>query len=202
MLDPVNIITTAGLLGVALVVFTESAFFFGFFLPGDTLLFASGIFALQGFFPLWLIILCIASASILGNSVGYWTGKKIGRKFFEREASLFFNKKRIYDAEHFYERHGAITIVIARFIPIVRTFAPIIAGVGQMKKITFIIFNIIGGFLWAIVVPSIGYYFGSLIPNSDRFLLPIVLLVIGISLLPVLFNAFRHFILRRHSHHE
>lgn len=196
MLDPINIITTAGIAGVVIVVFIESAFFFGFFLPGDTLLFASGIFALQGFFPLWLIILCIASASVLGNSVGYWTGRKIGRKFFEREASLFFNKKRIYEVEHFYERHGAITIIIARFIPIVRTFAPIIAGVGEMKRTTFIVCNLIGGFLWALVVPSIGYYFGSLVPNPDRFLLPIVLFVIGLSLLPVLVNGIRHFLSR------
>lgn len=193
MLDPIIIIKTAGILGIFLVIFIETGFFFGFFLPGDTLLFSAGIFALQGFFPLWAVVLAVALASILGNSLGYLTGRKIGRKLFEREASFFFNKKRIYEAENFYKRYGSFTIILARFIPVIRTFAPLVAGIGGMKKKTFIICNLIGGIVWATVVPLLGYLFGSLIPNPDRYVLPVLLLAVGASLLPFIFSAMRYY---------
>lgn len=194
MLDPILIIKTAGLVGIFLVIFAESGLFFGFFLPGDTLLFASGIFASQGYFSLSTLIVVCAFAAILGDTVGYWTGKKVGKQFFERETSLFFSKKRIYQAEHFYKKHGSATIIIARFIPLIRTFAPIVAGVAKMHYRTFAFYNTIGGILWAISVPSLGYYFGGIIPNPDKFILPIIMLVIGFSFLPFIVKLIHHFL--------
>jgi membrane-associated protein len=196
MLDPVTIIKTAGLLGIFLIVFSESGLPFGFFLPGDTLLFASGIFALQGFFPITTVIILVAIAGILGGHVGYWSGKKMGRKLFEKDLSFFFNKKRIIDAENLYKKHGAITILISRFIPFVRTFSPIIAGVGDMNKKSFNFYNIIGGILWAIVVPLLGYFFGHLIPNPDKFLLPVAFLVLLVSFMPFILKIFHHLFFR------
>jgi membrane-associated protein len=197
MFDPITIIKTIGLLGVFLAICVESGVFFGFFLPGDTLLFASGIFASQGLFPLAVVIAGCAVAAIIGDNIGYWTGKKMGRKLFEKSETLFFNKKRITDAEHFYERYGSITIIMARFVPIMRTFAPIIAGIGLMKYKTFFTYNIIGGVLWATIVPMLGYFLGSLIPNPDHYILPVVLFVLFISFAPVLGKVVHHVVTKK-----
>ncbi len=194
MFDPNIIIKAAGLIGISLVVFAESGLFFGFFLPGDTLLFAAGIFASQGLFTIEALIIVCAASAILGDTVGYWSGKKAGKAFFEKETSLFFSKKRIYQAEHFYKKHGSATIILARFIPIIRTFAPIVAGVAKMHYKTFVKYNTIGGILWASSVPLLGYYFGGLIPNIDRYIMPIIFLVIGFSFLPFMIKLIRHFL--------
>ena len=184
MLDPILIIKSFGLLGIFLIVFIESGLLVGFFLPGDTLLFASGIFASQGFFSISLLVLGASICAILGDNFGYWTGKKFGRKLFERSNSTFFNKERVYQAERFYEKYGRMSIVMARFVPVVRTFAPIIAGVANMPYKIFFIYNIIGGILWVSLVSLLGYYFGSLIPNIDSFLFPIFIFVIVLSFSP------------------
>jgi membrane-associated protein len=198
MFDPVTIIKTVGLLGIFLVICAESGVFFGFFLPGDTLLFSAGIFASQGFFSLPLLIIGCSVAAIIGDNIGYWTGKKMGRGLFEKDASFFFNKDRVYEAEHFYKKHGSITIIAARFIPVIRTFAPIIAGVASMRYKTFLIYNIVGGVLWALFVPMVGYYFGGLIPNPDKYLLPIAIIVIGCSfLIPVIMKVVYHSLTRK-----
>lgn len=196
MFNPTSIIETVGLLGVFIIVFCESGIFFGFFLPGDTLLFTAGIFAAGGYFSLPLLIAGSIVACILGDNVGYLTGKKMGRGLFEKDASFFFNKKRVYDAEHFYQRHGAVTIIVARFIPVVRTFAPIVAGVAQMHYRTFFVFNIIGGVLWATLIPLVGYYFGGLIPNIETYIFPILLVVLAISFLPFLLKLAHHIWIR------
>lgn len=193
-LTPTHIIEALGLIGVATAIFLESGVFFGFFLPGDTLLFSAGIFALQGFFPLVSVIVVCTIAAILGDSVGYWTGKKMGRALFEKNSSFFFNIKRIEQAEAFYKKHGALAIIMARFVPLVRTFAPIIAGVARMPYIKFLFNNVVGGLLWAASLPLLGYYFGSLIPNPDRFILPIVFLVIAASFAPILISLSKRFI--------
>ena len=190
MLDPVTLIKTVGIVGIFLVVCAESGVFFGFFLPGDTLLFSAGIFASQGFFALSVVIIGCSIAAIIGDNIGYWTGKKMGRGLFEQEASFFFNKDRIYEAERFYKKFGSITIITARFIPVIRTFAPIVAGVAHMKYKTFLSYNIIGAVLWATLIPTLGYYFGSVIPNPDKYLLPIVLIVVVLSfLVPVIMRV-------------
>jgi len=196
MFDPTVIIKTAGLMGVFFTIFAESGLLIGFFLPGDTLLFASGIFASQGLFSIQILILgCIVSA-IVGDSVGYWMGKSAGRKIFIRKDSSFmsFSQKHVDKAEHFYKKYGPMTIILARFIPVVRTFAPIIAGIAHMNYRKFLIYNIVGGIFWATSLPLLGYYLGALIPNPDRFLMPVIMLVLIISFLPFILKLAHHYL--------
>jgi len=192
MLDPVFLITTVGMIGIIFIVFAETGLFFGFFFPGDSLLFTAGILASQNIFNIYYLIIFCIIAAILGDSVGYWSGKKYGRALFERDAGFFFKKQRIYDAEEFFERHGKYTIIVARFVPIIRTFAPIVAGIGKMKYSTFIRYNIVGGIFWVTLMTTLGYFLGSLISNPDRYIIPIALLIIFISFLPILSKFIRN----------
>jgi membrane-associated protein len=182
--DPKLIVSTLGTLGVIAIVFLETGAFFGFFLPGDSLLFTAGFFASQGHLSLSLLLVFTFIAAVVGDSVGYAFGKKVGPSIFSKEDSVIFNKKHILKAEEFYKKYGKKTIILARFIPIVRTFAPIVAGVGKMDYKTFISFNIIGGFLWTWIMLWLGYALGSLIPNPDKYILPVIVLIIIISFLP------------------
>lgn len=179
-----DIITTGGYLALFLIVFAESGLLIGFFLPGDSLIFIAGFLASQDILNIWLLIPLLFIAAVLGDNVGYSFGKKIGPKIFTREDSLLFKKTHIEAARSFYKKYGAKTIILARFMPVVRTFAPILAGVGEMKYKTFFLFNIIGGALWTITLPIGGYYLGKIIPNPDKYLLPIVLAIIFFSILP------------------
>ena len=188
MLDPTTIIETVGLIGIVLIIFSETGLFFGFFFPGDSLLFTAGILASQGIFNIYILIILCILAAILGDSVGYWSGKKYGRKLFERDAGFFFKKKRITDAEKFYEKYGKYTIIVARFVPIIRTFAPVVAGIGKMHYKTFISYNIIGGIVWVSGVTVLGYIFGGMITNPDKYIIPIALLIIFISFIPIIFK--------------
>lgn len=187
-LDPAFLIETLGLIGVFSIVFAESGLFFGFFFPGDSLLFTAGLLASQGHFNVLLLWLGCVVAAIAGDSVGYAFGKKVGPKIFSREDSLFFHKKHIERTQAFYEKHGKKTIVLARFVPIVRTFAPILAGVGGMKYRTFFSYNIAGGLIWSTLLIGLGFVLGSAVPDIDRYLLPIVLVIITISFVPILFE--------------
>lgn len=168
------------------IVFAESGLLIGFFLPGDSLLFTAGFLASQHFLGMDITVLLIGFliAAIAGDSVGYAFSKKVGPKLFTKEDSFWFHKKNLAKAQHFYEQHGKKTIVIARFMPVVRTFAPIVAGIGNMNYQTFLAFNVIGGILWAIGLTIAGYFLGSLIPNIDHYLLPIVLGIIFLSIAP------------------
>ena len=186
LLDPLIIIKTLGLLGVFLIVFAESGLLFGFFLPGDSLLFTAGLLASQDHFSMAWLMVGVAIAAIVGDSVGYYFGKKVGPKIFTREDSLFFHKKHLEHSRRFYEKYGIKTIILARFVPVVRTFAPILAGVGQMHYQTFVSFNVIGGLLWTISLTGAGFVLGNFIPSADRYILPIVLLITFFSFLPIL----------------
>ncbi len=191
MLDPVLIIKTVGLIGIILIIFAETGLFFGFFFPGDSLLFTAGIIASQGIFSIYYVLIFCIIAAVLGDSVGYWSGKKYGRKLFERDAGFFFKKKRIKEAEDFYEKYGKYTIIIARFVPVVRTFAPIVAGIGSMHYGTFIFYNIFGGVFWVLSVTLLGYLFGGMIANPDKYVIPIALVIIFISFIPILVKIIR-----------
>ncbi len=184
MFDLISLIKTAGYLGIFSIVFAESGLFFGFFLPGDSLLFTAGFLASQDY--LNIVILAAGSfiAAVAGDSVGYAFGRRVGPSLFTKEHSFFFNKNYIERSRAFFARHGKKTIVLARFVPIVRTFAPILAGVGTMEYPTFLFYNIIGGLLWAVGLSLLGYTLGSVVPDIDRYLLPIILLIIFVSLLP------------------
>jgi len=192
LLDPIFIIKAVGVIGIILVVFAETGLFFGFFFPGDSLLFTAGIFASQGYLDIGILLLGCIIAAILGDSVGYWSGKKYGRQLFDRDQGFFFKKKHLYDAEIFYEKHGKSTIIIARFIPIIRTFAPIVAGIGNMKYLSFISYNIFGGIFWVTALLLSGYFLGGIIPNPDKYIVPIAFLIIVISFLPVVFKMIRY----------
>ncbi len=191
VIDPKSIISAFGTLGVIIVIFAETGLFFGFFLPGDSLLFTAGFFASQGFLPLGWLLLGSFVAAVLGDSLSYAFGKKVGPAVFTREDSFFFRKEYIAKAQHFYEKHGGQTIILARFMPIVRTFAPVVAGIGGMRYRTFIAYNIIGGLAWTAALSLLGYGFGSLIPDPDRYILPAVILIIVISALPALRQIFK-----------
>ena len=190
--DMVSFVKAAGLIGIFLVVFAESGLLIGFFLPGDSLLFTAGFLASQGYFGIVpLIILCFLGA-IIGDSVGYSFGKRMGRKIFRKEDSLLFHKDHLRKAEVFYERHGGKAIVLSRFMPVVRTFAPIVAGVGKMHYRTFLFYNIAGGALWSLGLTGLGYFLGSAIPNVDRYLLPIVGAIILLSITPPVLHMWRN----------
>ena len=155
ILDPMTIIKTMGLIGVFFIIFAESGLFFGFFLPGESLLFTAGFLASQNYLNISFLVWGCFVFAVFGDNVGYWFGKKIGPKIFNREDSVFFHKKHVQSAQNFYEKYGNKTIFLARFIPIVRTFAPIVAGVGKMKYINFISYNVLGGFIWVIFLDKL-----------------------------------------------
>lgn len=182
-IDLVALIEAVGYFGVFAIVFAETGLFLGFFLPGDSLLFVSGFLASQDLFSLPVLIGGLFISGILGNLVGYEFGKRVGVKLFSREDSLIFKRAHALKAQAFYDKHGPKTIVLARFMPIVRTFAPIVAGVASMKFRTFFFYNVVGAFLWTSGLVLLGYSLGSMI-DVDRYLLPIVLVIIVLSFLP------------------
>lgn len=191
-IDLIAFIQALGYLGVWVIVFAESGLFFGFFFPGDSLLFTAGLLSSQGLLNIWVLVPLIISAAILGDFVGYWFGAKVGPKIFTREDSFFFHTQHVERTRSFYEKYGTKTIVLARFIPIVRTFAPILAGVGNMHYGTFLRYNIIGGVLWGAGVTLLGYFLGAIIPDIDQYLLPIILLIIGVSFLPIIVEMLKN----------
>ena len=184
-LDPRDLLVNFGTIGLFLIVFAESGLFFGFFLPGDSLLFTAGLFAAQGTLNLPLILVGCFIAAVAGDQVGYVFGQRVGPALFKRPDSKLFKQEYVERARAFFEKHGPKTIVLARFVPILRTFAPILAGVGRMQYRTFVSYNLIGGFLWAVGVTLLGYWLGNLIPDIDAYLLPIIAVIIALSFIPI-----------------
>ncbi|MFA5997617.1 MAG: VTT domain-containing protein [Candidatus Paceibacterota bacterium] len=185
-IDIVSLVQTFGLIGLLVIVFVESGVFFGFFFPGDSLLFTAGLLASQGMLNIWALLLLVPLAAILGVNFGYWFGKKVGYKLFIREDSFFFHKNHIARTRAFYAKHGAKAIVLSRFIPVVRTFTPILAGVGEMPYGVFMKYNILGGLLWTTSMLGLGYSLGAVVPDIDKYLLPIIFAIIVISFLPII----------------
>ncbi len=188
-LDLISLIKTFGYLGIFATVFLESGLLIGFFFPGDSLLFTAGFLASQGFLDITILIIGCFTFAVLGDSIGYFIGSKLGPKIFTKDNSIFFQKKHLERAQSFYDKHGGKTIILARFVPIIRAFAPVVAGAGNMNYKRFLAFNLIGGVLWAIGVTSAGYFLGSLIPDVDKYLLPIIGLIIIASILPALHHV-------------
>lgn len=187
--DLPTMIKTVGYVGLFAIIFSESCF--AFFLPGDSLLFTAGFLASQGFLDLGLLNALLIVAAIAGNQVGYAFGYRVGPRLFSREDSLLFHRKHLDRTHEFYERHGGKAIVLARFLPIVRTFAPIVAGVGRMNYQRFVFFNVVGALLWIVGLTVGGYLIGNLIPDVDRYLLPIIVLIIAVSLAPSVWHVYR-----------
>lgn len=190
--DLVGLIKTVGYAGLFVIVFAESGVLAGFFLPGDSLLFTAGFLASQGFLDIKILMLLLAPAAVLGDSFGYAFGRKLGPKIFNKEDSILFHKHYLIKAEKFYEKHGGKTVTMARFMPFIRTFAPIVAGAGKMEYSRFLLFNIVGGVIWVAGVSGAGYVLGNRIPGVDKYLLPIIGLIIFVSVLPSLFHILRN----------
>ncbi len=185
------LIQSVGYIGIFLIVFAESGLLIGFMLPGDSLLFTAGIFASQGFFNVWLLCLLTFIAAVLGDNVGYAFGKRVGPRIFTKKDSLFFHQKYIDKSQDFFDKHGGKTLILARFTPIVRTFAPILAGVGKMEYKRFFFYNVIGAVIWAIGVTLLGYFLGSLIPNPDQYIIPGIIIIVAVSVLPSIWHVIR-----------
>lgn len=179
-----ELIKAIGYVGVFGIVFAESGLLVGFFLPGDSLLFTAGFLASQGFFNIWILTIGSFIAAVVGDSVGYSFGHRVGKKLFQKENSILFHKDNLLKAKVFYERHGGKTIILARFMPIIRTFAPIVAGMGDMQYRSFLFYNLIGGFFWSIGLSVTGYTLGSVIPDVDKYLIPIIGIIVIVSVLP------------------
>jgi len=192
LLDPLIIIETLGLLGVVLIIFAESGLFFGFFFPGDSLLFTAGFLASQNIISIWALLIFCFLAAVLGDNIGYSFGKKTGPLIFNKEESIFFHKKHIEKARIFYERYGKKTIILARFIPIIRTFAPIVAGAGNMNYRSFFIYNLFGGFVWTWGMLLLGFLLGNIIPNAEKYLTLIIFFIIFISFIPAILEFIKH----------
>ena len=193
--DLEGLILAIGLLGLFAIIFAESGLFFGFFLPGDSLLITAGVLASAHpeQLPILLVITVCFVAAVTGDAVGYAFGYRIGRRLYERPESRFFKKSHLLAAEQFYERHGGKTIVIARFLPFVRTFAPIVAGTARMSYRRFALFNFTGAILWAIGLPLAGYALGEAFGEQlDRYLLIILVVVVALSVLPTAIHIFRN----------
>lgn len=190
-IDLIAFIKAIGLLGLWAVVFAESGLLIGFFLPGDSLLFTAGFLASQGFANIWVLAAGCFVAAVLGDNVGYAFGRRVGRRIFEREESLLFNPRNLRRAEQFYETYGAAAIVLCRWLPAIRTFAPIVAGAGLMRYRRFLVANVLGAGLWAVGMPLLGYFLGSVIPGADRYLIPIIAAIIILSFLPPLVAGLR-----------
>jgi membrane-associated protein len=186
-----EIVAAIGYIGVFSIIFAESGLLIGFFLPGDSLLFTAGFLASQGFFDIHMLVLGCFIAAVGGDSIGYFIGKKWGRKLFNKKDSMLFRHDHLMTAENFYEKHGGKTVILARFIPVIRAFAPVVAGIGKMNYITFLAYDIVGGLLWAVAIPYLGYYLGRSIPDIDKYLLPAVGLIVILSISPSLFHALK-----------
>ncbi|MBI4631656.1 MAG: VTT domain-containing protein [Chloroflexi bacterium] len=184
--------STVGYVILFAIIFAESGLFFGFFLPGDSLLLTVGLLASRGFMSMWVLLPLLFIAAVLGDNVGYWFGAKTGPRIFTREESLLFKPKNLLAAKAFYEKHGGKTIVLARFMPFIRTFAPIVAGAVEMNYRSFFIYNLLGGALWAIGVTVLGYlvgFFFGQVEGMDKYFTLVVIAVIFISALPAMMHV-------------
>jgi len=189
--DLPGLVQWAGLFGLAAIVFSETGLLVGVFLPGDSLLVTAGLFAAKGYLNVYALAPALTLAAICGNSVGYFIGRATGPRVFKRENSLLFNKNHAMRAHEFYEKYGKKTIVLAQFMPVIRTFAPVTAGVAGMQFGTFIAYNIFGAFLWIWTMVGIGYFLGNYIPGIDQHVEIVVVIVVFISLLPGIIGGIR-----------
>ena len=186
-----DLIRWGGYVVLMAIVFCETGLLVGFFLPGDSLLITAGLVAASGTLDIWLLNALLIPAAIIGDSVGYAIGYRAGPHLFTKEQSLLFSRKHLLRTREFYERYGGKTIVLARFIPLIRTFAPVVAGIGQMEYRRFLFYNVFGGVLWVASLTWAGYLLGTLIPDISRYIHIVVLVVIALSMVPVVIELWK-----------
>jgi membrane-associated protein len=189
-----ELIRIGGLIGLILIVFAETGLLVGFFLPGDSLLITAGLFAARGDFDIVALNVTLIAAAIIGDATGYWIGRRTGRALYSRPDSFFFRREHLRITHEFYERHGGITIVLARFIPILRTFAPVVAGVGEMGYRKFATYNIAGGIAWVMSMTLAGYILGNIVPDIESRIHIVVAIVIALSLMPPAYASFKAYL--------
>jgi len=189
--DVEGIIRWGGMAMLLLIVFAETGLLVGFFLPGDSLLVTAGVFAAAGHLDIWTILIAVSIAAVVGDQVGYFIGLRTGPRIFTREDSLFFKRAHLMRAHAFYEKHGGKTIILARFVPVIRTFAPVVAGVAEMNYRHFVTYNVVGGVLWVWGMSLIGYSLKHVVPDIDRHIHLVIAVVIFLSLLPPIIEYFR-----------
>ena len=182
------LIKWAGYVGLTIIVFAETGLLVGFFLPGDSLLVTAGLFSAQGLFNVYFLGALLNLAAALGNSVGYWIGRGTGPRIFTREDSLLFSKKNVYRAQEFYAHHGWKAIILAQFIPIIRTFSPVVAGVGVMPYRKFLLISVVGTIVWVWSMLFTGYFLGTYVPGIDKHVEILVLVVVFVSIMPGLIS--------------
>ncbi|MCI0568825.1 MAG: VTT domain-containing protein [Acidobacteria bacterium] len=186
-----ELIRLGGILGMFVIVFAETGLLIGFFLPGDSLLVTAGLFAANGQLDIVQLNLALMAAAILGDATGYWIGYRAGMAIYNRPDSFLFRRKHLTAAHQFYEKHGGKTIIIARFMPIIRTFAPVVAGAGTMSYPRFAVYNVVGGIGWVASMTLTGYFLGRAVPDLDKHLHLVVAVVIFLSLLPAIIAYLR-----------
>jgi membrane-associated protein len=193
LVNPESIIRYGGIYLLLFVVFAETGLFVGFFLPGDSLLFTAGLLCSTGILQIHpaLLLILIMVAAITGNMVGYYFGKKVGPMLFKRKSGLLFRQEHLVMANEFYKKHGKKTIILSRFLPIVRTFAPIIAGIVKLEYHKFFLYSVIGAFFWVNILVLTGYYMGRYIPETKEYLGYIVIFLIVITTIPFVINAIK-----------
>lgn len=185
-------VASVGYVGLFLIVFIETGLFFGFFLPGDSLVVTAGFLASQGYFDVGILVCVFIVSAILGYAVAYWLGRYFSEWLLRRRDSLFFKKRYLQEAKLFYEKHGPLALVVGRLLPIVRTFVPIAAGLAGMPSRRYMLWNVIGGLLWGGGLCLLGYALGELIPNAEHYILPCVIAIIILSLLPACWHLYKH----------
>ena len=191
LLNPHHLIETFGTIGILAVIFAETGLLIGFFLPGDSLLFTAGLLASQGKLNFAVIAIGCFVAAVAGAQTGYFIGRRVGPALFRRPDSRFFKAEYVSRAEDYFAEHGNRTIVLARFIPVIRTFSTVVAGVSRMDVRAFFLYNLAGGFLWTLGVTTAGYFLGKTVPSIDKYLLPIIAVIVIVSAIPVVLEARR-----------
>lgn len=188
MFNPQHLVESGGLILVTLIIFAESGLFFGFFLPGDTLLLSAGVFASQGKLPLVLLIVLLCIASIVGDNLGYQIGRSMGKRLFHKKDGLLFRHAYIVRAERFFERFGSKAMLLSHALPVMRTFVPTVAGVGKMDRKKFIFFDALGDIGWVVIVILFGYWFGKRLPQLSRFMPYTILAAFLFSFTPMIYH--------------
>jgi membrane-associated protein len=190
-LNPLAIVQAGGYVGIALLIFAESGLLIGIFLPGDSLLFAAGLLSAGGFLNPGALAIVVVIAAILGDSAGYWFGRQVGSRFLARKDTWFVKRAYIERTERFYRKYGARAVVLARFVPAVRTLAPILAGVANMRYKRFLSYNALGAFIWGAGMVALGFFLGAILPGSEHYVLYLSLAVILLSFLPIAWNLYK-----------